>query len=269
MASAYNGVALHLSEYTNIFGSDTNSINIAMIKVTQIEDIAYNTHKTSGDVNLSGMTFDPNPPDGGQPASRLWFMYNVINQLIWNYDPGQGVYHRYQYTEDNKNTFIEDTDRLNGNALGYSNIVILYADHHMCTDTAYDVDLMYVNRAPALLFRDGQVYKIFWTTKNDTYEKTTGKVRPIRFMDDQGNPFPFKPGQTWIHVVPFGNPVWETMTNDDVNAMLSDQKKVDSDLLYNWIKRPQPGSGIWATQYLASLMIPDDSVCQEIRTQLN
>ena len=49
--------------------------------------------------------------------------------------------------------------------------------------------------------------------------------------------------------------------------MLTDQKKVDSGLLYNWIKRQQPGSGVWATQYAASLMIQDDAVCQEIRNQ--
>ena len=265
MASAYKGVMQHLSEFSNVFGSDDSNINSAMIKVTQLQDIAYNAHKKLGDVNLTGMVFDPNPPAGGQPASRLWFMYNVINELIWNYDAGSGVYHRYQYTEENKNTFVEDTDKLNGSPLGYSNIVILFADHRACTEYAFDVDLMYINRAPALLFRDGQVYKIYWTTKNGDYEKTTGKVRPIRFIDEQGNPFPLKPGQTWIHVMPTGNRVWETATNVDVDAMLTDQKKVDSGLLYNWIKRQEPGSGIWATQYTASLMIQDDNVCQSIR----
>ena len=267
MASAYKGVAQHLSQFSNIFGSDDSNINSAMIKVTQLQDFAYNAHKKVGDVSLIGMVFDPNPPAGGQPASRLWFMYNVINELIWNYDEGAGVYNRYQYTEDNKNTFIEDTDRLNGNPLGYSNVVVLFAEHRACTETAFDVDLMYVNRAPALLFRDGQVYKIYWTTKNGEYEKTTGKVRPIRFIDEQGNPIPLKPGQTWIHVMPLGNRVWETAPNEDINAMLTDQKKVDSGLLYNWIKRQQPGSGVWATQYAASLMIQDDAVCQEIRNQ--
>ena len=266
MASAYQGVAQHLSEFANVFGSDDNNINSAMIKVTQLENIAANTHKKMGDVSLTGMEFDPNPPAGGQPASRLWFMYNIINELIWNYDAGSGVYHRYQYTEGDKSTFVEDTDRLNGNPLGYSNVIILFADHRACTQTAFDVDLMYINRAPALLFRDGQVYPIFWTTKNGDYEKTTGKVRPIRFVDGNGNPFPLKPGQTWIHVMPTGNRVWETASNSEVDGMITGQNKVDSDLLYNWIKRQQPGSGIWATQYAASLMIQDENVCQSIRT---
>ena len=265
MASAYKGVAQHLSQFSNVFGSDDTNINSAMIKVTQLQNIAAATQKITGKMNLTGMTFDSTPPPGGQPASRLWFMYNILNEAIWNYDASAGAYHRYQYTQDNKNTFIADTDRLNGNPLSYNNVVILFAEHRACTETAFDVDLMYVNRAPALLFRDGQVYKIFWTTKNGDYEKTTGKVRPIRFIDDQGNPFPFKPGQTWIHVMPLRNFVWETAQNPDVDAMLTDQKKVDSELLYNWIKRPQPGSGIWATQYAASLMIQDDTVCQSIR----
>jgi hypothetical protein len=265
MASAYKGVAQHLSEFSNVFGSDSSNINSAMIKVTQLQNIAVVTHQKMGDVNLTGMVFNAKAPSGGQPASRLWFMYNVINELIWNYDGSSGVYHRYQYTEDNKNTFVQDTDKLNGNPLGYSNVVILFAEHRACTETAFDVDLMYVNRAPALLFRDGQVYKIYWTTKNGVYENTTGKVRPIRFIDEQGNAFPLKPGQTWIHVMPTGNRVWETATNSNVDAMLTDQNKVDSGVLYNWIKRQQPGSGIWATQYAASLMIQDDAVCQSIR----
>jgi hypothetical protein len=235
--------------------------------VSQLEDIAKNTPNKLDPNSLSGMTFDVNPPTGGQPASRLWFMYSVLNEVMWNYDPTGGVYHRYQYTADNKNTFIEDTDRLNGKALGYDNLIILYANHRECTDTAFDVDLMYINKAPAVLFRDGQAYHIFWTTKNEAYEKATGKVRPIRFIDDQGQPVPLKPGQTWIHVVPLGNSIWETPPSTDIDSMLSDQKKVDSDLLYNWIFRKQAGSGLWATQYQASLMVQDDSVCQEIRTQ--
>ena len=66
--------------------------------------------------------------------------------------------------------------------------------------------------------------------------------------------------------MPTGNRVWETASNSEVDGMITGQNKVDSDLLYNWIKRQQPGSGIWATQYAASLMIQDENVCQSIRT---
>ncbi|MCE1252737.1 MAG: DUF3048 C-terminal domain-containing protein [Anaerolineae bacterium] len=267
MASAYKGVANNLNEFTNVFGSDDGDINSAMIKVTQIENIAENNQKKLGDTSLSGMLFDPVAPQGGAPASRLWFMYNILNQVIWQYDETDGAYHRYQYTGDDRNQFIEDTDRLNGNPLTYSNLIILYAEHRYCTETAYDVDLMYVNRAPALLFRDGQVYKIYWTTKSEDYEKTTGKVRPIRFMDEQGNPFPFKPGQTWIHVVPLGTRVWETRPSDVVDSMIYDQVKKEPSVLFDNIRYEGVGSGEWATRYLASLMIEDKDVCTKIRGQ--
>jgi hypothetical protein len=266
MASAYKGVAQHLSEFTNVFGSDEGNINSAMIKVTQLEDIAYNMQKKVGNTSLSGMYFDPNPPQGGSPASRLWFMYNILNEVIWQFDSNAGVYHRYQYTADDPNTFVEDSDRINGKSLGYSNLIILFAEHRACTDTAYDVNLMYVNRAPALLFRDGQVYKMYWTTKSDAYEKKTGKMRPIRFIDEQGNPFPLKPGQTWIHVVPTGTRLWETKQSDVIDAMINDQAKKDSSVLFDNIRYEGSGTGLWAIRYQSSLMIQDQAVCDKIRT---
>jgi hypothetical protein len=266
MASAYKGVAQHLSEFTNVFGSDDGNINSAMIKVTQLEDIAYNTQKKLGNTSLSGMYFDPQAPAGGSPASRLWFMYNILNEVIWNYDAGAGVYHRYQYTADDVNTFVEDTDRINGKALGYSNLIVLFAEHRACTDTAYDVNLMYVNRAPALLFRDGQVYKMYWTTKSDDYEKKTGKMRPIRFIDEQGNPFPLKPGQTWIHVVPTGTRTWETKQSDVIDSMIDNQAKKDSAVLFDNIRYEGSGTGQWAIRFQPSLMIQDQAVCDKIRS---
>lgn len=264
MASAYKGVMANLNQFANIFGSDESNINSAMIKVSTLRTFAYDAHQKMGDVNLSGMTFDVNPPSGGQPANRLWFMYNALNQVIWDYDESLGIYNRYQYTEDGKNTFIADTDKLDGKKLSYSNIIIMYAEHHVCSETVFDANLLYINRAPAILFRDGQVYNIYWTTKNEEYEKKTGKLRPVRFIDDKGDPFPLKPGQTWIFVVPLGNGVWESAKSEDVDAMITDQKKVASDLLYNWIFRKETGSGIWATQYRASLMIEDTDVCSLI-----
>jgi len=67
----------------------------------------------------------------------------------------------------------------------------------------------------AYLFRDGKALKIYWTTTNREYEKTTGLRRPIHFVDVHGNLIPLHPGRTWIHIVtPFssvadqGNSEW-------------------------------------------------------------
>jgi hypothetical protein len=91
-----------------------------------------------------------------------------------------------------------------------------------------------VQRAPALLFRDGKMVEIFWSSQDQEYYQKTGKIRMMRFVDAQGNPVPLKPGQTWVQVVTSGSPVFETadsMTYAD---------------LYN---KKVPGSGAWGVQF--------------------
>ena len=56
-------------------------------------------------------------------------------------------------------------------------------------------------RGFAYLFRDGTVEKIYWSTENRTWEKESGKLRPIHFVDVEGNPIALHPGKTWIHLV--------------------------------------------------------------------
>jgi hypothetical protein len=59
------------------------------------------------------------------------------------------------------------------------------------------------------LFRNGQVYHIYWNTVAQQYEQETQHARPIRFTDAQGNPFPLAPGHTWVHVFTTASVVYE------------------------------------------------------------
>ncbi len=233
MSSAYKSVAAQLNDYTNIYGSDGSDINSAMIDATKLEDVARSQKNQLGQNALSGMRFDPALPDGGQDGKVLWLPYNFLNQIFWRYNAADGSYHRFQDNADGQ-TFSEFSDRLNGDALTYENVVVLFADHHRYAETLIDIDLGYITKMPALLFRDGKMYKIYWTSKNEEYEKTTGKVRPIRFIDENGDPFPLKPGQTWVEIVPRGARYNET---------------VDSTLYSDLKGKTQPGSGIWAVHF--------------------
>jgi hypothetical protein len=113
---------------------------------------------------------------------------------------------------------------------------VLFADHHACHGTVIDIDLAYQHKNPALLLRDGKLYEIFWTTRNDEYERASCKVRPIRFIDADGEPFPLKPGQTWMMIVPR-----YARYNETVNSELcADLKgKIES------------GPGIWTVHFYA------------------
>jgi len=250
MASAFSGVSKNLDAYSNVYGSDAGDINSALIKVTNLEKLAQANVQRLGGAAMNVTRFDPTPPIGGKPAQSLWFMYSYLNQIFWRYDPASGAYNRYQNSDVTPEGFVEATDRLNEQPLTYENVVILFTNHRMCTETAFDLDLLYVKRAPALLFRDGQVYDIYWTTKNEDYERTTGRLRPIRFVDAEGNAFPMKPGQTWVHFVPMYTRYWET---------------VDSEVLYDLQNKDQPGSGFWAMRFYPSMFIFDQSVCDRIK----
>lgn len=249
MASGFQGVLNNLGEYNNFYGSDSGNINSAFVDVADLKKIASNS-KDKVDTNaLQVNTFESDAPAGGLNAPDFWFIYNAINQIHWQYDPASEAYIRYQDQGDGQ-TFVAASDRLNDETLTFENVILLFADHRYCTQYAFDVNLLYINIAPALLFRDGKVYEIFWTTKNEEYELTTGKLRPIRFIDAEGNPFPMKPGQTWVHLVPHNTPVWEAPQTTD---------------LYQLLGNKQPGSGNWVSRFYASLMIYDEEVCNRLR----
>ncbi|HEY9089976.1 MAG TPA: DUF3048 C-terminal domain-containing protein [Anaerolineaceae bacterium] len=234
MASADPSVGATLNQTTNVYADNPGDVNSAMVNVSQLEKLAQSQQQRSGAVDLQGLAFDPAAPADGQPASSLWVPYALLDQVIWRYNAADGSYHRFQDQADGK-TFVEATDRLNGEPLTYENVVVLFATHHAYAETIIDIDLLGIGKAPALLFRDGKVYNIYWTTANGEYERTTGKLRPIRFIDAQGNPIPLKPGQTWVHIMPNYSPVYET---------------VDSEVYYDKTEsKATPGSGNWAVRF--------------------
>ena len=233
MASGSSQVVANLSQYANIYGSDADNINSAMIDVTKLEEIAGKNQKRLGETSLNGLSFQQEPPDGGKDAQRIWLKYAYLNQINWRFDEESGAYLRYQDRADGT-TFELMTDRLSGEPLAFENVVILFANHEVVTPTIIDIDLLYMRRMPALLFRDGQMYEIFWTTKSGNYELETGKLRPIRFIDYQGNEFPLKPGQTWVQVVQPYTPYYEVP---------------DSEVFYDLANKKEPGSGVWAVKW--------------------
>ncbi len=233
IASAPKSVAQQTHQYTNVFGSDILDPNSAMISVTQMMQYAQSKILEAHSGALSGMYFNAQPPAGGKDAPSLWMFYAYLNQIFWRYNVQDGSYHRFQDKADGS-TFIEAVDRLNGKPLKYANVIVLFVDHLVKDIYAIDLDLLYQKREEALLFRDGKMYKIYWTTRSEDYEKTTGKLRPIRFIDYAGDPFPLKPGHTWIEIVPLYTPYWETVNSEKYNQLMAGRS---------------PGSGYWAVKF--------------------
>ncbi|MCJ7700619.1 MAG: DUF3048 C-terminal domain-containing protein [Anaerolineales bacterium] len=201
MASASPDVKEDTTDFTNIYGSDKDDINSAFIDVTRLHSIAEANRNALG-ANLTGNAFDPQPPAGGQKAESLWSFYKSNNQVQWGYDPASSKYLRYQDRADGTGEFYPSTDRLTGEQLASDNVIVLFVKHNVLNSdrTLIDIDLLY-SKGQAYLLRDGQLYPVLWTTLGGEYEKSTGLLRPIRFIDSNGNPIPLKPGNTWVEIV--------------------------------------------------------------------
>jgi len=235
MASAYQGVAANLTGTSSVYGSDSDDINSALIDVDKLIDLAKARADSyiGSEFNLEGNQFSQTPPEGGKPADKVWLFYSALNQVQWRYDTALGAYVRYDITTDGSDEFIMATDRLTGAPLNKENVIVIFAEHDYQAPTLININ--FTNRPPtkALLFRDGKMYKINWTTQFGTYEKETGRMRPMRFVDADGNPFPLKPGQTWVNVVSLATYYTESTI---------------SELPFYPIK-PEEGTGLWLVRY--------------------
>lgn len=235
MASGSANVVSQLSGYTSIFGSDEGNINSALLPVDQLKLIAAKNKSRLVSGALAGNEFSAAIPDGGKIGESVWVRWSLLDQVFWKFDPTSGAYNRYQNgtTEETSQQFTKSTDRINKEPLTFENVVILFANYQITKKTNIGIELLDVTR-PALLFRDGQVYSIRWTTTNDSFSQKTGVRRPIRFIDANGNPFPMEPGQTWIEIVPMYTPYYETVETWDILKML---------------RTETPGSGHWAVVF--------------------
>ena len=241
IASAMLKVREKLNQYIIVYNPDPTTINGAYLPVASMLQKGQEMSKEQGAPALFGQRFDPLPPAGGKPASKIWMDYNYYAQIFWTYDAQRSAYLRAQ-GDDKGSPATPSIDRLTGTQLGFENIIVLFTNYVRYSDVYFNIDFKYVNRWPALLFRDGQMYNMYWTTRADAYEQKTGKLRPMRFINLDGTPFPLHPGHTWIEIIQLNNPYYET---------------VDSTDTYRLSNRRVPGSGVWAVRFFAPDLVEE------------
>ena len=78
------------------------------------------------------------------------------------------------------------------------------------------------------------MYDIYWTIRNEEDEKLTRKLRPIHLINVKGNPFPLKPGPTWIELVPNYMAFWETVASEKYHFFVNGRSR---------------GSGCWVLYF--------------------
>ena len=170
---------------------------LALARMVRISEQNKNFH---ANFNYTSNLFSEQPPAGGKPATELREYWALLNQSKWMYDAASGSWWRYvdESRIETAGVLHPEVDRLNGRQLQFENVILIFAEHTVITPTIVDINLSPGNQGNAYLFRDGQMYKIKWSTVATEYEQKTGRSRPIKFINLDGTPAALKPGHTWV-----------------------------------------------------------------------
>jgi hypothetical protein len=200
-ASAGRGIREALNGCEIIFGVDNYDPNSSLLTVTHMRELAQGNLNPKQPVNYSGNLLSDEVPAGGQPATDIAVFYHTYSQFAWRYDPISESYLRWTDLADGTGTLVPATERLTGRQLAFENVIVVFAEHIRIRHLQFDIDIGVGQREFAWLFRDGQAFKIYWSTVNREWEQKNGLPRPMHFVDAQNNPIALHPGRTWIHLV--------------------------------------------------------------------
>lgn len=143
---------------------------------------------------LEGMAFDPDAPSGGEAANEIKIQFSSVNPEEWRYDEESGYYLRWIDNETGPAIdMIPLVDRVTDEQLAFSNVAVIFVEHDELAPTLHDMAIWdNTDGERAIVFRDGQAYDITW--------KSPDRNQPIQFIDEAGEVFRLKPGNTWVVV---------------------------------------------------------------------
>jgi hypothetical protein len=102
---------------------------------------------------------------------------------------------RWQDQADGTGALHPLVDRLTGSQLQADNVVLMFARHtyENVHGTILDIELAFLPKRNGVLFRDGRMYDVHWSTRR----------LKLRLEDNEGREVPLKPGTTFFEVVSF------------------------------------------------------------------
>jgi len=187
-AGASSEVAEQLTSRVSVYGEDDGNINSTGVEVSDLTRVG---EMTVDPERYATLTFDETAPEGGQPADFFRIVYNYYNQVGWEYAPERGAYLRYQDTADGTGELVPALESLTGEQLAFDNVLVLWAQHRYVTPTIIEMQLVYVWDQRGLLFRDGEIYPVLWSSRSGEF----------RVYDSDGQPVALNPGSTFVEVV--------------------------------------------------------------------
>lgn len=144
--------------------------------------------------DLTGMAFSEALPEDGEAGEAVWINFSPTELSVWNYDAQSGKYVRSSQDEQTNYVLQETLDQNTNEALKFSNVILIKADHVQFEETLYNVELIgNTEGREAVVFRDGKAYELIW--------KATNPEKPLQFFDKEGRVFNLKPGNSWMAIV--------------------------------------------------------------------
>ncbi len=178
---------------------DPNGKNFLTANLPALQDYMQSLGMDNTEPDLSGMQFAKQAPSGGQPAERLFNRFSAAVYNRWDYDAASGRYLRFS-EEDNdlsgvNETYLPLTDQATGEQIAMDNVVVILAEYVLLSDpsTTEVFDINLTGSGMAYAARDGQIYNLHW--------QRTGVNNVLQLTNQDGSPFPLKPGQTWFEVM--------------------------------------------------------------------
>jgi hypothetical protein len=179
----------------------------SMLDISRFLAISEQNARNKGsNFNYANNLFTEEAPAGGKPVTQVDMFFSVLNQSRWAYDPAYQAWLRYVDNTSEQTEFHVDTDRLTGRQIYFENLIVLFVEHEVLRPLIIEMYLQPGQQGFGFVFRDGQMYELKWSTRSGEYEKRSGFRRPIAFLDKEGNPFPLRPGRSWIIIAtPFSD----------------------------------------------------------------
>ena len=145
-----------------------------------------------------GMVFNYEIPAGGQLVEHVFARFSGGVYSRWDYDSTTGKFFRNAETANSSNGVSDEayaplTDRLTEQPISADNLVVIQVPHEYYSVVPEMVDMQFAGTGTAYIFRDGQVYKVKWS--RPAFDST------LSLIGEDGKPFPFKPGNTWVEVM--------------------------------------------------------------------
>ncbi len=186
---------------TPLYRYDPNGANALMVSTSALSAYAVQNGLDNGKQDLTGMFFQLQPPAGGQAVKRIYVRFAAESYNRYDYDPSTGKYLRFEDTVDdptngNAEHYLQLTDRLTGQPVGFDNLVVLYVNNdiykHAHDGSNEVIDIQFQGLGTGYAFRDGQAYKVNWVRDaNDV----------VSLSLPGGGHYAFKPGTTIFEIL--------------------------------------------------------------------